>query len=64
MTNRDKYFIKRNECDTMFQIIEGCDQGSPCAVIMVSGKRDFNDCIKHDFNCKACVREWLNREAK
>ena len=63
MTNRDKYIIKRNECDMMFQIIEGCQQDHPCAVKMISGKIDFDDCIRHAFDCKACVREWLNREA-
>ena len=63
MTNRDKYFLKRNEYDTMAQIIKMCDKSSPCAIEMVSGKHDILDCIAFEFDCDICVREWLNREA-
>ena len=63
MTNRDKYFLKRNEYDTMAQIIKEVSHGCPCAIKVVSGKTDTADCIAFEFDCDICVREWLNREA-
>lgn len=71
MTNREKYFLKRDEYDTMMTIsrnIEGV--GTFCAIKAVSGRR--KPCMMkymskngHMYrDCETCVQHWLNEEAK
>ena len=67
MTNRDKYVLKRNECDVLcniqFNLLYGCicildcltNQTHPCP------KRDNEDKF---VSCCNCIREWLNEEAE
>ena len=64
MKNRDKYIVKCNEYDMMCRIIKAMTNGVPCAIKGVSGKTDLNDCKKYDGDCRRCVKEWLNQEAK
>ena len=79
-TNRERYFLKRDEYDTMMQISDNIQSdGMFCAIRAVSGKRkhcDF-DVVKDidenvvllkvlntKRNCEKCIQQWLNEESE
>jgi hypothetical protein len=61
MTNREKYFLKRDEYDTMMVIAEAQPY---CPIDVIGGK--WTECENElPFgNCKDCIQKWLNEEAK
>ena len=69
MTNREKYFLKRDEYDTMMTIAENIQGiGTFCPIKAISGKRPPCKHITQSFtmmrDCKTCAQNWLNEEAK
>lgn len=69
MTNREKYFLKRDEYDTMMAIAENIQGlGTFCPIKAVSGKRPPCKHITQSFtmmrDCETCVQTFLNDESK
>lgn len=69
MTNREKYFLKRDEYDTMLKIAENIQGlGTFCPIKAVSDKRPPCKHKTQSFvmrrDCKPCIQKWLNEEAK
>lgn len=71
MTNREKYFLKRDEYDLMMTIAKNIQElGTFCPITAIGGKRPPCKC-KHIASCslmmrdcETCVQEFLNAEAK
>lgn len=69
MTNREKYFLKRDEYDTMMTIAENIQGlGTFCPITAIGGKRPPCKC-KHDTqsslmmrDCETCTQEFLNKK--
>lgn len=69
MTNREKYFLKRDEFDTMMTIAENIQGlGTFCPIKAVSGKRPPCKHITQSFlmmrDCETCVQTFLNDGSK
>ena len=69
MTNREKYFLKRDEYDTMMEIAKNIQGlGTFCPIKAISGKRPPCKHVTPSFlmikDCKDCIQKWLNEEAK
>lgn len=67
MTNREKYFLKRDEYDTMMVIAENIQElGTFCPITAVGGKRPPCKHITQSFtmmrDCETCCQEFLNNE--
>lgn len=67
MTNREKYFLKRDEYDIMMTIAENIQGiGTFCPITAVGGKRPPCKHITQSFlmmrDCKTCVQEFLNEK--
>ena len=67
MTNREKYITKRNEYDLMMQIYG--NKRLWCPIQIVGGKKP--KCLRQKTDsgfsysdCRNCIAEWLNEEAK
>lgn len=65
MTNRERFFLSRNEYDIMLEIEKN---GSICPIRAVAGisrEEKIMRCLGyiHD-GCEVCVQEWLNEEEK
>ncbi len=63
MKNRDRYILKVNEYDLMMNILKNINHGTHCPIKAVSGEYNYNDCLKHSYQCWECVQAWLNKEA-
>lgn len=55
MTNREKYFLRRDEYDIMMQISENTGE---CPIDIITGQP--HDCKGRE--CDQCVQDWLNEE--
>ena len=70
MTNREKYFLKRDEYDTMMAIAENIrDVGVYCAIRAVTGKRRpclirYVDVDIEYRDCEQCIQDFLNEDAE
>lgn len=63
MTNREKYFLKRDEYDTMMTIKANIKHGHHCPIKAVSGQYEYSRCLKYSYICASCCQDWLNEEA-
>lgn len=61
MTNREKYFLKRDEYDLMMAISENAYH---CPIYLVSGKFLHKMCQTTEELCGKCVQKWLNEESE
>ncbi len=60
MTNRDKYILKRNECDMLVKIQEYLgNDGQYCVIDALTGSA--RSC-QYD-TCEECIQKWLNEES-
>ena len=64
MTNREKYFLKRDEYDTMMAINFRMHKNCPIEVIGAEKPK----CMPSIYglaqtNCDECIQNWLNQEA-
>lgn len=67
MTNREKYFLKRDEYDTMMTIAKVV-----CPIWVITGKepKEWDICVGMDWTegedgrCDECIQKWLNSEAE
>lgn len=59
MTNREYYFLRKNEFDMMASMLKV----NICPIFAVSGK---SICAKNKVgnSCGSCIRAWLNEEHK
>lgn len=69
MTNRERYFLKRDEYDTMMEIAKNIQGlGTFCPIKAISGKRPPCKHITQSFlmmrDCETCVQEFLNEESE
>jgi hypothetical protein len=53
MTNREKYFLKRDEYDTMMVIAENIKHGHHCPIKAVSGQYEYSRCLKYSYICSS-----------
>lgn len=62
MTNRERYFLKRDEYDLMLQIGNETEQ---CPIFVVGGQIscDKIDWFGYGEKCSECIQSWLNKEA-
>lgn len=65
MTNREKYFLKRDEYDTMVQICTHRVYWCPIQIVGAEKPK----CIPSIYglaqtNCDECIQKWLNEEAR
>ena len=65
MTNRDRYILKRNECDILMEIQAALAHGEKCIVDAITGKvRDCTNYNQRDLEvCDKCIQAWLNEES-
>lgn len=71
MTNRERFFLKRDEYDTMMAIAKNIQGlGTFCPITAVGGKRPPCKC-KPDTqsslilrDCETCIQTFLNTESK
>ena len=64
MTNREKYFTRKNEHDMMMDIRKNTEA---CPIYAVSGEGHLHEkhgaaCILDIGNCSSCINGWLNRK--
>lgn len=65
MTNREKYFLKRDEYDTMMTIYRNKHKWCPIQIVGAEKPK----CIPSIYglaqtNCDECIQKWLNEEAE
>lgn len=67
MTNREKYILKRNECDMLVQIQAAiASQPYLCVIETLTGK-DYpcpDDKVCMLDTCEECIQKWLNDEER
>ena len=65
MTNREKYFLKRDEYDLMMTIHERVP--FDCPIDVVGGIPPITDCreinLQEFKTCSSCCQNWLNEGA-
>lgn len=71
MTNRERYFLKKDEYDTMMTIAKNISGiGTFCVIEAIGGKRPLckgkwdtqSSLMTRD--CETCVQEFLNKESE
>ena len=67
MTNREKYFQRRNEYDLMLDIEKNLRACPIRAIVGIEHDEKIRRCVIHalvcDIGCEDCVQDWLNEEA-
>lgn len=71
MTNRERYFLKRDEYDIMMTIAKNISGiGTSCVIEAIGGKRPLckgkwnAQSAMMTWDCETCVQEFLNEEAE
>lgn len=64
MTNREKYFTRKNEHDMMMDIRLNTNS---CPIYILTGRSHLHEkhgaaCILDISNCSSCINDWLNRK--
>jgi len=68
MTNRDKYILKKNECDVLCGVQLALLYGEHCIISALTAKDKacpaYNDdeITKYEKCCR-CIQKWLNEDA-